>query len=185
MGRTMRSSPTHHRISLHLLGGATLEGPSGRRPRGRGGHRRRLALLALVRASPLSRERLTAYLWPGADGSHGRHLLCHSLCLLRRELDCDPVLVAGDALKLNAMVVQADVTVFEEAVQSGDLHRAATAYAGPFLDGFGLDGQSSSSVGRMPSGLGSPTSVNARWGLGPRRRKPRGVVAADAGVPTS
>ena len=127
---------------LQLLGGVSLEGPSGA-VAGRVSHRHRLALLALLAAAGekgLSRDKLVAYLWPESDTSHARHRLSDSLYVLRQALDEDPVVVAGENILLNHEAVRVDAVAFQEALERGDRETAVQLYVGPFLDGFHLSG---------------------------------------------
>ncbi len=123
---------------LKLLGGASLEGEEGPL-RGRAAHRRRLALLALLAGTPggaFGREKLIGYLWPDRPEDSARHLLSESLSVLRRELDENVILTAGDEVRLNPEIVECDLVQFREAISSGDWERAVERYTGPFLDGF-------------------------------------------------
>ena len=126
-------------FSLKLFGGASIEGPTGPLT-GRAAQRHRLALLTLLAASGggVTRDKLTAYLWPEADEERGRHLLSNSLYLLRQALGEDALLGAGDVVRLDAARVRCDVRDFEDALGRGELARAVALYAGPFLDGFFL-----------------------------------------------
>jgi DNA-binding SARP family transcriptional activator/TolB-like protein len=127
---------------LRLLGGASLEDPS--LPiAGRGGHRHRLALLALLAQAGekgCSRDKLVAYLWPESDASHARHRLSDSIYVLRQTLGEDPVIAAGEHLWLNREAAWVDTVAFQEALERGDREAAARTYGGPFLDGFHLGG---------------------------------------------
>jgi DNA-binding SARP family transcriptional activator len=108
---------------------------------GRATHRHRLAMLALLALAPaqrLSRDKLIAYLWPESDSQRGRNLLNVSTYVLRTELGESALLSAGDDLRLNAEVVQADVAEFEAALERADHVRAVALYRGPFLDAFFL-----------------------------------------------
>src|SRR5205823_2384372 len=57
---------------------------------------------------------------------------------LRRDLHAPELVVGATELRLNPVVVSSDVQGFEDALESGDLKRAAALYSGPFLDGFYL-----------------------------------------------
>src|SRR5207244_9100893 len=75
-------------LSLRLFGGLSLSNPGSTIP-ARANQRRRLALLAILAVSPgkpVSRDRLSALLWPEADAEHARHLLSDSLYVLRSAL---------------------------------------------------------------------------------------------------
>ena len=129
-------------VRLTFLGTARIE-RSDEVVAGPAAQRRRIALLALLAASPepgVARDKLLAYLWPEADSARGRHLLSHSLYIIRRVIGADSVQSEGDVLRLNAERVQCDVADFTAAVGRSDAAAAAALYAGPFLDGFFLSG---------------------------------------------
>lgn len=126
-------------IQLRLLGGATLANEDGP-VHGRAAHRRRIALLTVLAATPhgsVRRERLAELLWPDSDGA--LHSLAESLHILRTELHRDVVLTHGSEVALNAEVVHSDLGVFQAALEEGAWERAVGVYAGPFLDGFFVD----------------------------------------------
>ena len=105
--------------------------------------RKTLALLALLAAAGkngLSRDKLIAYLWPESDAEHGRNLLNQACYALRRDLHEREVLLGASELRLNQDVLASDVQAFEAALQRGDNEAAVRAYAGPFLDGFFING---------------------------------------------
>ena len=124
-------------FQLKLLGGASIEA-DGVPLTGTVAQRRRLALLALLAASPagMSRERLVAYLFPEADSARAHRALSDALHGVRRSLGRDAVVATGDALRLDTALVSADVAEFNAALAADDLPRAASLYRGPFLDGF-------------------------------------------------
>jgi DNA-binding SARP family transcriptional activator len=129
-------------FSLKLLGGVALRGEPGLLT-GPAAQRFRLALLALLAAAyprAVSRDKLMAWLWPERDTEPARHLLNQAVHALRRALGPEAILSAGDDLQFNAGVVDCDVVAFEEALARGEAASAAALYAGPFLDGFHLDG---------------------------------------------
>jgi DNA-binding SARP family transcriptional activator len=126
-------------ILLRLLGGIALT-VDGDPVSGRAAQRHRLALLALLAAAgkdPVSRAKLTDYLWPEA-GPRGRQLLSNSVHLIRRAMGEDVLLGTTDALRLNPDRVDCDLHRFEAAVEEGDMKAAVDLYRGPFLDGFFL-----------------------------------------------
>lgn len=128
---------------LRLLGGAFIDAgdAAGGAVTGRAVQRRRIALLALlaIRArGGLSRDKLIAFLWPDSDSDRGRHLLSDSVYRINQEFGSETILAAGDELRLDCEALGCDVLEFERAVSESDLARAATVYAGPFLDGFFL-----------------------------------------------
>jgi DNA-binding SARP family transcriptional activator/Tfp pilus assembly protein PilF len=103
--------------------------------------RRRLALLALLasaRDRGMTRDRLIALLSPESSEESARHSLHQLLYFLRKQLTTDAFL-GTDPLRLNPAVVTSDVFEFEEALDRGELARAAALYRGPFLDGFHLN----------------------------------------------
>ena len=128
-------------FSLKLFGGAIVDGPQGQ-VRGRLGQKRRIALLAILavaRGRPLSRDKLLALLWPDADEERARHSLADAVYHVRKALGEEALISAGDDLLLNTERVRSDVQAFEDAVAAGDLEAAAAQYTGPLLDGFHLD----------------------------------------------
>jgi DNA-binding SARP family transcriptional activator/TolB-like protein/Flp pilus assembly protein TadD len=129
-----------HRLTL--FGGLRIESVDGSL-RGRASQRRRLALLALLASPPghrVARDKLSTALWPETTDERARRNLSSALYDLRTELGETAVLVSGDELTLNTGVVPTDVSVFVAALQAGDLEAATAVYAGPFLDGFFIDG---------------------------------------------
>ncbi len=102
---------------------------------------RRLALLAVVAAAGprgITREKLVGILWPDADEEQARHTLSQTLYLLRRETSTE--WIAGTSqLRLHDSI-KSDVSEFQDAVNRDQLTRAASVYAGPFLEGFYLAG---------------------------------------------
>jgi DNA-binding SARP family transcriptional activator/TolB-like protein/tetratricopeptide (TPR) repeat protein len=127
---------------LLVLGGALVQGDAGALT-GRAAHKRRLALLALLASSStpmVSRDRITAFLWPDSDTEKARHLLSESLYVLRKELGDDAFVAVGDEIGLNPQVVDSDVRRFSAAMADGRLECASGLYAGPFLDGFYVSG---------------------------------------------
>ena len=127
------------RFRLRTFAGLSLESTdagsvphTGRRP---------LALLALLAASGprgLSRDKVTALLWPERDTERGRNSLSQALSALRRDLGADDPTLGGSEIRLNPEVVTSDVEEFESSLAQGKAERAETIYEGPFLDGFFL-----------------------------------------------
>lgn len=110
---------------------------------GAAGQRRVLAFLsALVAAghAGLSRDKLAALLWPEADTERARHSVTQALYAARRALKCEDLFDAGGDIRLNRARLSSDVDEFEAALTGGELERAVSLYAGPFLDGFFLPG---------------------------------------------
>ena len=127
-------------FSLKLLGGASIETPSGPLT-GRAVQRHRLALLALLgRASArgVGRDKLITYLWPEVDSDKGRRLLSDSIYRINQAIGKDVIFGVSDELRLDAQHLPSDVAEFEEAVTKGEWERVVELYAGPFLDGFFL-----------------------------------------------
>src|SRR5437899_10982450 len=127
-------------LRLRTLGGLAVEGDP-RPVLGAATQRRPLALLALLasaRERGVSRDKLLGYLWPESGADKARHLLNQALYALRRHLAADDLFLGSSELRLNPAALSADTGEFEEALDRGDPERAATLYAGPFLDGFFL-----------------------------------------------
>lgn len=104
--------------------------------------RRRLALLALLASvgdRGMTRERIMAYLWPESGTASARHNLKQAVFGLRRQFGAE--VFAGEiALRLNANVMRTDRAELEGALAEGRVDDAMALRAGPFLDGFHLDG---------------------------------------------
>jgi len=128
------------RLRLRTFGGLSLEGTdhgNGATPKGR----RPLALLALLATSGsrgLSRDKVTALLWPESDAERGRNSLSQVLSSLRRELGPDDPVLGTAEIRLNPNAITSDVEDFETSIAHGDVERAVTIPSGPFLDGFYL-----------------------------------------------
>jgi len=95
-------------------------------------------VLALARGRPVTRDRITALLWPERPPDRVRHQLSDPLYIVRSELGADVVRSTGDDLVLNADAVTSDVGTFERLIDDGALERAVEAFTGPLLDGFHL-----------------------------------------------
>jgi TolB-like protein/DNA-binding SARP family transcriptional activator/Tfp pilus assembly protein PilF len=122
---------------LNLLGGASIEGPEGPLDSAIA-QRQRLAFLAVLSAPPgglVSRDKLLALLWPDLDAGRARRALSNALYVIKKELGEDSVLAVGDDLRLGTGFVAVDAREFEEAVKVGELEKAVSIYAGPYLDG--------------------------------------------------
>jgi len=125
-------------LRLRTLGAVVLE-RDGVPLAGRNTQRRRLALLVLLasaRRRPVSRDRILALLWPERDAAHGRHALAQLVYELRRDLGAAAVVALGDEITIDDTILASDVAAFEDAIESGDMARAASLYEGPFLDAF-------------------------------------------------
>lgn len=129
-------------VYLRLFGGARIDSDDAP-ARGRSAQRRRIALLALLAATPgnrLTRERVLAFLWPERTSDAGRKLLSEALHVIRRELGEDTIISIGDELLLDTDAVRSDVGDFRAALAEGRLEDAVRVYAGPFLDGWYVPG---------------------------------------------
>jgi DNA-binding SARP family transcriptional activator len=125
---------------LRLFGGASLEGDSAPL-KGRSVQPRRIALLSLLasdRHHTVSREKITAYLWPESDAKRGRHRLSESRYVLRKYLGEGTLVSEGESIRLNPGPFLCDVISFSGALEKRDTEAAVALYAGPFMDGFFL-----------------------------------------------
>jgi DNA-binding SARP family transcriptional activator len=130
------------RSRLTLLGPVSLTDASGSTSR-RASQQRRIALLAILAASPdrsLSRDRLLGLLWPDRDDRTARHLLADSLYVLRQTLGDDALVVSGEAVRLSPERVWADVAEFRCALAEERWTDALDLYRGEFLDAFYVRG---------------------------------------------
>ena len=127
--------------------------------------RRRLAILALLAVAGergMSRDKLVGYLWPETDTKRARHVLNQLVYAQRQQFGPDDLLAGRKTLRLNDRVIWTDVGEFDQALAAGEDERAVTLYAGPFMDGFFLEG--------------SPEFEE--WADGQRRRLARGCMEA-------
>jgi DNA-binding SARP family transcriptional activator len=123
---------------LALLGSVRLTGPEGA-PIRRASQQRRIALLAVIAASPdgcVSRDRLLGLLWPDRDERSARHLLADSLYILRQTFGDDAIVASAEALGLSRDLVWTDVVEFRRAVAEERWSDALELYRGDFLDAF-------------------------------------------------
>jgi DNA-binding SARP family transcriptional activator/TolB-like protein len=128
-------------VFLRLLSGLRLE-IDGIPAKGKAAQRRRLAILAMLAASPsgsVSRERLIFHLWPDASPDAGRRLLNESVYVLRRELGEHTITSAGADLVLDRSRLPSDLAALRTAFGVDDCESAMALYEGPFLDGWFLD----------------------------------------------
>jgi DNA-binding SARP family transcriptional activator/TolB-like protein/tetratricopeptide (TPR) repeat protein len=127
---------------LRLLGTPALETDDGAAVEGRAAQRHRIALLALLGASPggVSRDKLLALLWPESPSERARNSLNESVYVLRKALGEESVTSWADELRLNPGVVRVDTAEFERHLERGECVEAVRWYRGPFLDGFHLSG---------------------------------------------
>lgn len=103
--------------------------------------RKAVALLAYVSVDgrPAARDVLCELLWSGLDRSRARAALRRTLSVAASEVP--EIVVAGDAIALDATRVRCDVLDFRALVASdapADWERAAQHAVGDFLDGFAL-----------------------------------------------
>jgi len=129
-------------LFLKTLGGLSVD-IAGAPGTGAGQQRKTLALLALLAAAGrrgISRDKVTAYLWPESDTEHARNLLKQACFALRRDLHAPDLFRGAVELRLNADVISSDIGSLDDALAGGDLARAVAVYTGPFLDGFYLTG---------------------------------------------
>lgn len=129
-------------LRIHTFGALVVR--DGDRPlAGAAAQPRRLAVLAvLARAGErgVTRDKLLSLLWPDSPDESGRRALAQALYALRRDLGSDEVFLGTRDLRLNPELIASDAGDFEACLSSGDLERAASLYAGPFLDGFRVPG---------------------------------------------
>jgi serine/threonine-protein kinase len=125
---------------LKLLGAPSIASGSGPIT-GRAAQGRRLALLALLalaRGRPLTRDKLVALLWPESPPDRARHQLSDAVYIVRAALGENAVRSSGDELVLNADAIRSDVGTFEQLLDDGQLEPAVELFTGPLLDGFHL-----------------------------------------------
>ena len=95
---------------------------------------RRLALLALLaRAGErgVTREKVTALIWPDSDEERSRRAITQGIYALRQELGSDDTILGVKELRLNPELVTSDVADFTAAIRAGRLEDAVRVYAGP------------------------------------------------------
>lgn len=127
-------------FTLKVLGGAFIAGPDGP-VTGRAAQRHRLALVALLAATPrgMTRAKVMTLLWPEREPAQARHALSDSLYRINDAVGGEAVVAAGSRdLRLDDDVLPSDLASFRRALGEGRWERAAEIYAGPFLDGFHL-----------------------------------------------
>ncbi|BCG69568.1 transcriptional regulator [Mesorhizobium sp. 113-1-2] len=127
---------------LDLLGGFRLTSHDGETLEVRA--KRSRALLGVLAVAPkqeATRHKLAALLWSDRGEEQARDSLRQALGAIRKDftgLGADALALVGDRVALNPKFFTIDVTEFVAASASRDtaeLRRAATLYAGPFLDG--------------------------------------------------
>ena len=131
-------------VGLRMFGGFDVD-LDGAHTRAVGLRPRVIALLALLighGSRGISRDKILAYLWPESDTDHARNSLKQALFSLRHAFS-DPVVLWGPGLlRLNPVVVEVDLWLFESAIANGQEPTAVSLYRGPFLDGFYASGLS-------------------------------------------
>jgi len=129
-------------LYLRTFGGCHLE-RDGVRLDEVSAQRKALALLALLACAGMrgmTRDTAAALLWPESDEARSRASLKQLVHSLRLQLgDADVLRTSGD-LRLSVDHVGSDVAEFTASLEHGDRAAAAALYAGPFLDGFYLRG---------------------------------------------
>jgi DNA-binding SARP family transcriptional activator/Tfp pilus assembly protein PilF len=127
--------------TLRTFGGLQVEGPDGPLS-GMAAQRRSLALLVVIAAASergVSRDTLTAMLWPGSDDDRARRALAQTLYRVRQQLGAG-VVRGGDRLSCDPALITTDLLQLESAFEGGDYERVVELHRGPFLDGFHLQG---------------------------------------------
>jgi DNA-binding SARP family transcriptional activator/TolB-like protein len=129
-------------LRLHTLGQLAVVGPSNAPARGAAAQRKPLALLALLAihgAQGITRDRLTALLWPEMDEERSRQALRQTLYALRRDLGAPDLFVEGHAVRLNQAVLGSDVADLADADRRGDWREVVDLRRGRLLEGYYLD----------------------------------------------
>ena len=83
-----------------------------------------LAVLALARGRPVTRDRISGLLWPESGAERARPQLSDTLYILRSALNEDVVRSVGDGLVLNPDAITSDVAQFEGLLDVKALERA-------------------------------------------------------------
>jgi DNA-binding SARP family transcriptional activator len=84
---------------------------------------------------------LISLLWPDSDQASGRRALRNALHRLRTAIGEGAIRSVGESfVAASPGAILSDSVVFEEAVRAGRWGEAITAYRGPFLKGFHVDG---------------------------------------------
>ena len=124
-------------LRLRTFGGLSLERDSAPVD-GASTQRKALAVLAQLAVAGdrgVSRSKLVGRLWAERDEELARRALAQALYQLRQTVREETLVLGAAELRLNPAMIGSDVAEFECAIAAGDLTRAATVYAGPFLDG--------------------------------------------------
>src|SRR5262245_22055202 len=85
---------------------------------------RRLGLLALLARSGdrvVTREKVTALVWPDSDEELARRAITQSIYALRQELGSDETIVGVKELRLNPELITSDVAEFSAAIRANRL----------------------------------------------------------------
>jgi DNA-binding SARP family transcriptional activator len=109
------------------------------------GQRRPLAVLAILADAGdtgISRDKITALLWPDAEPEKARRALAQTLYALRKVVDNEDLFLGVADIRLNREVVTVDAADLADAIRRGELERAAELYRGPFCEGFVVSGAS-------------------------------------------
>jgi DNA-binding SARP family transcriptional activator/TolB-like protein len=129
-------------LTLRTLGRLALE-TRGEPVGGSGGHRRALAILAVLATAGqkgIARETLQTLFWPDSDSDRARGALRQYLYSLRRDADAPDLILGTVELRLNPDVVASDVDMFLRAVSERRYQDAAELYGGPFMNGVNFQG---------------------------------------------
>lgn len=127
-------------LRIRTFGGCYLE-RDGRRIEELSAKRKSLALLAVLAAAGargVTREGMSALLWPESDDEHARTSLKQLVHALRGQLGEPGFLLPTSDLRLDSRHVTSDVADFRVAVSQGDDEVACGLYTGPFLASFHL-----------------------------------------------
>src|SRR5689334_1426986 len=111
---------------------------------GPAGQRRLLAVLAVLASvgeRGISRVKLLALSWSDGAPDRTRHALTQSLYHIKKALGSERIFLNGSDLRLNPDVMTSDVGDFKQACDEGRFAASVELYAGAFLDGFFLNGE--------------------------------------------
>src|SRR6185436_11434458 len=130
------NEPLRRCMTLRIITFGTLSVRSDRGPvAGAAAQPRRLALLALLaRAGDrgVTREKVTALIWPDADDEKSRRAITQGIYALRQELGSDDAILGVRELRLNLELVTSDIYDFSAALRGARAEDAVRLYAGPF-----------------------------------------------------